>query len=92
MSGNPVAEQANAADAVNTNQSAVADPAQDDVFKTRTFDVFWVEKQSLMYRDGFAKVSLMETLSLKSSITRMLSDCQFLIFFECNTHRSFSDL
>lgn len=57
MSSNPVAEQANAANAVNTNnQAAGADAAQDDLFKMRTFDVFWVEKQALMYRDGFAKV------------------------------------
>lgn len=59
MSSNPVAEQANVANAVNANnQAAGADAAQDDLFKMRTFDVFWVEKQALMYRDGFAKVRL----------------------------------
>jgi len=29
---------------------------QELLFKLRTFDVFWVEKHSLMYRDGIAKV------------------------------------
>jgi len=28
----------------------------DRLFKLRTFDVYWVEKHSLMYRDGIAKV------------------------------------
>jgi hypothetical protein len=30
---------------------------QELVFKIRTFDVYWVEKKALMYRDGIAKVS-----------------------------------
>jgi len=30
---------------------------QERLFKLRTFDVFWVDKKSLMYRDGIAKVS-----------------------------------
>jgi hypothetical protein len=29
---------------------------QELIFKMRTFDVYWVEKHALMYRDGFAKV------------------------------------
>jgi hypothetical protein len=81
MSSNPVAEQANAANAVNTiNQAAGADAAQDDLFKMRTFDVYWVEKQALMYRDGFAKTFNKETrvatrvIKQKSSIPLILRD------------------
>ncbi len=62
MSYNPVAKQATAANASKTNAltsstdaSAAAD-ADDSMFKTRTFDVFWVDKSALMYKDGFAKV------------------------------------
>jgi hypothetical protein len=32
------------------------DLADEDMFKLRTYDVFWVEKDSLMYKDGLAKV------------------------------------
>lgn len=38
--------------------AAVPENEQDDqdlLFKLRTFDVFWVEKNALMYKDGFAK-------------------------------------
>lgn len=31
---------------------------QDALFKLRTFDVYWVEKKSLMYKDGITAVSL----------------------------------
>lgn len=63
MSFNPAAKQANAADANKTNAlnpldaSAAADAEEaDHIFKMRTFDLFWVDKSSLMHRDGFAKV------------------------------------
>jgi hypothetical protein len=65
MSFVPAPQQANAA-ASNNNAvvtTAAAAPAaaeisdQELLFKMRTFDVFWVEKSSLMYRDGIAKVS-----------------------------------
>lgn len=39
--------------------SAAAVPELTDqelLFKMRTFDVYWVEKHALMYRDGIAKV------------------------------------
>ena len=36
-------------------KDAAAD-ADDSMFKTRTFDVFWVDKSALMHKDGFAKV------------------------------------
>ena len=32
----------------------------DHVFKNRTFDVYWVDKTSLMYKDGYAKVRSFE--------------------------------
>lgn len=33
------------------------EPDQDIVFKLRTFDVYWVEKHALMYKDGTTTVS-----------------------------------
>jgi hypothetical protein len=59
----PQASAANAASANNTvvsssaAASAAADGEADLLFKLRTFDVYWVEKSALMYRDGFDKVS-----------------------------------
>jgi hypothetical protein len=53
---------------VNAASSTAAAPAagagvvpeaisdQELIFKMRTFDVYWVEKHALMYRDGYAKV------------------------------------
>jgi hypothetical protein len=66
MSFVPAPQQANAAGANNAPtpvSSAVAAPAaepesdKDILFKLRTFDVYWVDKTALMYRDGFDKVS-----------------------------------
>ena len=67
MSFVPAPQQANAASAnnnanVNSTQAAVAangEPISDKelMFKTRTFDVVWVDKSALMYKDGIAKVS-----------------------------------
>lgn len=66
MSFVPAPQQANAASAksnapVTNNQAASAAAEvpvsdQDILFKIRTFDVFWVDKQALMYKDGIAKV------------------------------------
>jgi hypothetical protein len=66
MSFVPAPQQANAASAksnapVTTTQAASAAAEapvsdQDLLFKIRTFDVFWVDKQALMYKDGIAKV------------------------------------
>jgi hypothetical protein len=62
MSFNPAAKQATAAtatksNAVVTNEAAASAESPDDaMFKIRTFDLFWVDKSALMYRDGFAKV------------------------------------
>jgi hypothetical protein len=69
MSFVPAPQQANAANAnnatVNSTPAAAVAPAnaeppvsdQEMLFKIRTFDVLWVDKGALMYRDGIAKVS-----------------------------------
>jgi ATP-dependent RNA helicase DDX60 len=62
------APQASAANAASTsannapvNNSTVAASAveseADLLFKLRTYDIYWVDKTALMYRDGFDKVS-----------------------------------
>jgi hypothetical protein len=68
MSFVPAPQQAIAASANNVNNPAVKAPAaaaavaepevsdQELLFKLRTFDVYWVDKTALMYRDGIAKV------------------------------------
>ena len=69
MSFVPAPQQANSANANKKSINAVTSPSQatapaadaeaqdkDHIFKTRTFDVFWVEKAALMYKDGIAKV------------------------------------
>lgn len=71
MSFVPAPQQANAAgsnkDANPSNQvttaasaaaaAAAAEVADAEaVFKIRTFDVYWVDKYALMYRDGIDKV------------------------------------
>ena len=66
MSFVPAPQQANAASAksnapVTSTQAASAAteaPVSDQefLFKIRTFDVFWVDKQALMYKEGIAKV------------------------------------
>ena len=66
MSFVPAPQQANAAGANNNAppvNSTNAAPAveqeinnQELVFKLRTFDVYWVDKSALMYRDGIDKV------------------------------------
>ena len=61
----PQVSAANAASSANApvNSSSAAAAAEDTaadkdlLFKLRTFDVYWVEKSALMYRDGFDKVS-----------------------------------
>ena len=67
MSFVPVPQQANAASSSNITSNALsttaAAPAAAEisdhelVFKIRTFDVYWVDKTALMYKDGYAKVS-----------------------------------
>lgn len=45
---------------VATNNGTVPDEISDAeaMFKMRTFDVFWVDKAALMYKDGIAKVRI----------------------------------
>jgi ATP-dependent RNA helicase DDX60 len=67
MSFVPAPQQANAAGSnnapsnnqVTTSNAAAAATETSDmeaVFKIRTFDVYWVDKTALMYRDGIDKV------------------------------------
>jgi hypothetical protein len=65
MSFVPAPQQANAAvnAVVSAAPPAAAAPPNetsdfDLIFKIRTFDVYWVEKKALMYKDGIAKVRL----------------------------------
>ena len=67
MSFVPNPTQANASNnnaRVNTSGPAAAaaptpeETETDTVFKVRTFDVYWVEKHALMYKDGTTTVSL----------------------------------
>lgn len=63
----PQASAANAASSSANNAQVTATSAaapaaegvadMDLLFKLRTFDVYWVDKTALMYRDGFDKVS-----------------------------------
>ena len=38
------------------NNEGADENAEDLIFKIRTYDVYWVEKSALMYRDGISKV------------------------------------
>jgi hypothetical protein len=75
MSFNPAAKQAPAAksNAVVPDAAAQAESPDDAMFKMRTFDLFWVDKSALMYRDGFAKVC---TRSV-GSIRRVMREFSF---------------
>jgi ATP-dependent RNA helicase DDX60 len=66
MSFVPAPQQAIAAGANNAPNQVTSNAAasaaeevsdKDLLFKLRTFDVHWVDKTALMYRDGFDKVS-----------------------------------
>lgn len=66
MSFVPNPTQANASNNPNakvnsTAAGGAAAPAAEEaetdlIFKIRTYDVYWVEKNALMYRDGVSKV------------------------------------
>ena len=69
MSFVPAPQQASTANAKSSNavtssnqasaqQEADASNDNDFMFKMRTFDVFWVEKHALMYKDGISKVRI----------------------------------
>jgi hypothetical protein len=80
MSFVPAPQQANAAvnAVVPAAPAAAAAPANeisdyDLMFKIRTFDVFWVDKYALMYRDGIAKVRLSRFKSNRSNVLENFS-------------------
>ena len=81
MSFVPAPQQASAAvNAVVPSAPAAAAAATptetseyEALFKIRTFDVFWVEKYALMYKDGIAKVGYM-LLLLNCSLLKDISD------------------
>lgn len=99
MSFVPAPQQANAASAnknalVSSSQApaAAADADaqdKDHVFKMRTFDVFWVEKSALMYKDGIAKVSfpsifldlVLRSLTIESLVSRNVIQFNLTLFF-----------
>lgn len=57
MSQTPSTLQAKGPGNKNDNVDVNADGTDENfMFKQRTFDVFWVDKASLMYKDGIAKV------------------------------------
>lgn len=85
MSFVPAPQQANATSSSNavTNSATAAAAAAEDkelIFKIRTFDIYWVEKKALMYRDGYAKTFDKETRKattvhkVRSSIPIILRD------------------
>jgi hypothetical protein len=95
MSFVPAPQQANAAvNAVVTAAPAASAAPTSEIsdyealFKIRTFDVYWVEKNALMYKDGIAKVcqtpfKLQRSIALYSLFFNILPICT-------NLHFSFS--
>lgn len=56
------ATNANTANAVSNNVpppavEAEGEAVEDAFITSRTFDLYWVDKTALMYKDGFVKVS-----------------------------------
>ena len=74
VSSNAVASQAPAATMATENAT------EDMIFKQRTFDLYWVNKASLQYREGFAKSfdkeskTAFKVIKMKSSIPLILRD------------------
>jgi ATP-dependent RNA helicase DDX60 len=56
-SGVTTTSVAPASGGLNLNVVSDADNDSDIQFKLRTFDVYWIEKNALMYKDGITKVS-----------------------------------
>lgn len=48
-------QESNTAASIATGFDSL-DKHEDDRFKLRTFDLFWINKNSLMHMDGIAKV------------------------------------
>lgn len=78
----PTGSTSKSNEVANNNGTAPADEISDTeaLFKMRTFDVFWVDKAALMYKDGIAKSFDKETRKAiivtkqKSSIPLILRD------------------
>ncbi|GAX18915.1 hypothetical protein FisN_8Hh133 [Fistulifera solaris] len=71
---------ANNANAVTTGASSAPVDDAELIFNIRTFDLFFIDRQSLMYRDGYAKVfdketrKAITTIKQRSSIPIILRD------------------
>lgn len=66
----------------------------DLLFKLRTFDVYWVEKKALMYKDGFDKVSWLSLFFVLYCLPPCVCKLSFhvLIHFTLHTTRSLTYL
>ncbi len=63
---------------------------EEDAFITsRTFDLYWVDKTALMYRDGFVKVGVLVILFMDRVIQRGIPCCESYYFGDCTI---FNDL
>jgi ATP-dependent RNA helicase DDX60 len=62
--------------------AAAAEPLSDQelIFKMRTFDVYWVEKHALMYKDGYAKVRMPRMNCLRRLMPSVRLDFVFSLF------------
>ena len=58
IGGSTAVTNASSSGAVTPEPAEISD--YDLLFKLRTFDVYWVEKKALMYKDGFDKVSAIQ--------------------------------
>mmetsp|Transcript_3270 Transcript_3270/g.7628 ORF Transcript_3270/g.7628 Transcript_3270/m.7628 type:complete len:1263 (+) Transcript_3270:148-3936(+) len=78
IGGSTAVTNASSSGAVTPEPAEISD--YDLLFKLRTFDVYWVEKKALMYKDGFDKTFDREikkkiiTVRQKSSIPIILRD------------------
>jgi hypothetical protein len=75
IAANAASGSANNAPVNNSSGAAPAaeGEAENLLFKLRTYDIYWVEKSALMYRDGFDKVSW----SLSCRIGECVKKCMF---------------
>lgn len=62
------------------NDAAAGEVDPDLLFKQRTFDVYWVDKYALMYKDGIAKVRSLLTLVLSPLSKTCVSPSSFQTF------------
>ena len=81
-----------------SNNEAEDPSSREFIFKQRTFDVYWVDKYALMYKEGFIKVSLVVVvlwgvvLWSVASLGWIIVDCCAAIFHsleESHNHRRY---